>query len=286
MQSDATTVTQYLAELPADRRAALEAVRQTILAHLPAGYEEAMNWGMITYQLSKKMATVQPPPVRGRVSLHHLNHGLQRLRGGPAAGRGQLRLRQSSGVLRPQALDPFARLVRTHRMLQDEGDQAGRNDRIRWLDQASQRGQRIDGQRYGVHGQRLIQRLAQHGVRTVQVTCGAHGITQVDLRPHDVPADDKTTKDLQSLTQHGLCARHITLRQGGHPQVTIRGAAAPAVTQGVEEKRRRARSRSSCNHQPPGRIGCGTVGDDPHSPVGTSLASAKLATLQRCVQAA
>ena len=51
MQSDATSVTQYLAELPADRRAAIEAVRQTILAHLPAGYEEAMNWGMITYQV-------------------------------------------------------------------------------------------------------------------------------------------------------------------------------------------------------------------------------------------
>lgn len=51
MQSDATTVTQYLADLPADRRDALKAVRQTILAHLPAGYEEAMNWGMITYQV-------------------------------------------------------------------------------------------------------------------------------------------------------------------------------------------------------------------------------------------
>lgn len=51
MQSDATTVSQYLAELPADRRAALEAVRRTILANLPAGYEEAMNWGMITYQV-------------------------------------------------------------------------------------------------------------------------------------------------------------------------------------------------------------------------------------------
>ena len=32
MQSDATSVAQYLAELPADRRAAIEAVRQTILA--------------------------------------------------------------------------------------------------------------------------------------------------------------------------------------------------------------------------------------------------------------
>jgi uncharacterized protein YdhG (YjbR/CyaY superfamily) len=51
MQSDATTVAEYLAELPADRRTALEAVRQTILANLPAGYEEAMNWGMITYQV-------------------------------------------------------------------------------------------------------------------------------------------------------------------------------------------------------------------------------------------
>jgi hypothetical protein len=51
MQSDATTVAQYLAELPADRRAAIEAVRQTILANLPDGYEEAINWGMIVYQV-------------------------------------------------------------------------------------------------------------------------------------------------------------------------------------------------------------------------------------------
>ena len=51
MQSDATSVAQYLAELPADRRAAIEAVRQTILANQPEGYEEAMNWGMITYQV-------------------------------------------------------------------------------------------------------------------------------------------------------------------------------------------------------------------------------------------
>ena len=51
MQSDATTAAEYLAGLPADRRVALEAVRQTILANLPAGYEEAMNWGMIVYQV-------------------------------------------------------------------------------------------------------------------------------------------------------------------------------------------------------------------------------------------
>lgn len=51
MRSDAATVEAYLAELPADRRAALETVRQTILTNLPAGYEEAMNWGMIVYQV-------------------------------------------------------------------------------------------------------------------------------------------------------------------------------------------------------------------------------------------
>lgn len=51
MQSDATTVTAYLAGLPDDRRAALEAIRQTILANLPDGYEETMNWGMIVYQV-------------------------------------------------------------------------------------------------------------------------------------------------------------------------------------------------------------------------------------------
>ena len=51
MQSDATSVAEYLAELPADRRAAIEAVRQTLLANLPVGYEEAINWGMITYQV-------------------------------------------------------------------------------------------------------------------------------------------------------------------------------------------------------------------------------------------
>lgn len=42
---------QCLAELAPERRAALETGRQTILAHLPPRYEEAMNWGMITCQV-------------------------------------------------------------------------------------------------------------------------------------------------------------------------------------------------------------------------------------------
>jgi hypothetical protein len=51
MKSQAETVEQYLAELPEERRAAIEIVRRTILEHLPEGYEEVMNWGMITYQV-------------------------------------------------------------------------------------------------------------------------------------------------------------------------------------------------------------------------------------------
>jgi uncharacterized protein YdhG (YjbR/CyaY superfamily) len=51
MRSDAGTVEEYLAELSDDRRAALAEVRDTILAHLPEGYEEVMHWGMVTYQV-------------------------------------------------------------------------------------------------------------------------------------------------------------------------------------------------------------------------------------------
>ena len=51
MRSDAKTVQGYLDDLPADRRAEVETVRQVILNHLPDGYEETLNWGMITYQI-------------------------------------------------------------------------------------------------------------------------------------------------------------------------------------------------------------------------------------------
>lgn len=49
MQSKATTVEKYLAELPDDRRAAIQAVRQVILKHLGRGFEERMQYGMIGY---------------------------------------------------------------------------------------------------------------------------------------------------------------------------------------------------------------------------------------------
>ena len=43
----ASTVDQYLAALPAGRRAALSAVRKTINENLPDGYEEGIQFGMI-----------------------------------------------------------------------------------------------------------------------------------------------------------------------------------------------------------------------------------------------
>ena len=51
MQSDASSVDQYLVELPDDRRNAIETVRDAILRSLPDGYVESMNWGMIAYEV-------------------------------------------------------------------------------------------------------------------------------------------------------------------------------------------------------------------------------------------
>jgi len=49
--SKATTVSQYLKELPADRRKDIQAVRAVITRNLPKGYQESMNWGMISYEV-------------------------------------------------------------------------------------------------------------------------------------------------------------------------------------------------------------------------------------------
>jgi|TARA_B100001105_G_C22021965_1_gene286113 uncharacterized protein YdhG (YjbR/CyaY superfamily) len=51
MHSKAITVEQYLNELPNDRKEAMSIVRQTIVENLPDGYNEVMNWGMITYEV-------------------------------------------------------------------------------------------------------------------------------------------------------------------------------------------------------------------------------------------
>ncbi|MBP2016631.1 uncharacterized protein YdhG (YjbR/CyaY superfamily) [Symbiobacterium terraclitae] len=49
MPTQISTVAEYLESLPEDRRAALNALREVILANLPEGYEEVFQYGMINY---------------------------------------------------------------------------------------------------------------------------------------------------------------------------------------------------------------------------------------------
>lgn len=53
MNSTATTVEEYLEALPPERRQAIEALRALILQNLPQGFEEAMQYGMIGYHVSR-----------------------------------------------------------------------------------------------------------------------------------------------------------------------------------------------------------------------------------------
>jgi hypothetical protein len=55
MQSKATTVEQYLSELPEDRRKALEEVRQVIRKNLDKDYEEGIQYGIIGYYVPHRV---------------------------------------------------------------------------------------------------------------------------------------------------------------------------------------------------------------------------------------
>ncbi len=75
MQSKAKTVKEYLAGLPEDRRAALEAVRKVILKNLDKDFEEGMQYGMIGYYVPHEIYPAgyhcdpkQPLPFAGLAS--------------------------------------------------------------------------------------------------------------------------------------------------------------------------------------------------------------------------
>ena len=55
MQCSATSVADYLAALPADRQAAVKAVRAIIRKNLPKGFAEQMQYGMIGYVVPHKL---------------------------------------------------------------------------------------------------------------------------------------------------------------------------------------------------------------------------------------
>ncbi|WP_418262741.1 DUF1801 domain-containing protein [Flavobacterium faecale] len=49
MQSKALTVNDYLKELPQERKEVMDKLRNNILANIPKGFVEEMNYGMIGY---------------------------------------------------------------------------------------------------------------------------------------------------------------------------------------------------------------------------------------------
>jgi hypothetical protein len=49
MQSKATTVDEYIDQLPDDRKESIKKIRQIILDNIPNGFVEEMNYGMIGY---------------------------------------------------------------------------------------------------------------------------------------------------------------------------------------------------------------------------------------------
>lgn len=55
MKSKATTVKDYLASLPEDRRKGIEVLRKVIRKNLDKNYEESMLWGMIGYAVPHRV---------------------------------------------------------------------------------------------------------------------------------------------------------------------------------------------------------------------------------------
>tara|TARA_B110000495_G_C23037452_1_gene620197 strand:- start:3707 stop:4351 length:645 start_codon:yes stop_codon:yes gene_type:complete len=57
MQSKAATVSQYLRELPPERRDTLTHIRKILKQNLPKGFKEGMQYGMISYFVPHRLYT-------------------------------------------------------------------------------------------------------------------------------------------------------------------------------------------------------------------------------------
>ncbi|HMA59535.1 MAG TPA: DUF1801 domain-containing protein [Halanaerobiales bacterium] len=64
-KSSAETVKEYLNELPEGKREVVKKLRQIVSDNLPNGYQERMNWGMISYEvpLTKYPSTYNKKPL-------------------------------------------------------------------------------------------------------------------------------------------------------------------------------------------------------------------------------
>ncbi len=58
MQSKATTVDEYISELPKDRQVAISKLRKEIKKNLPKGFKEGMGYGMMGYSVPH---SIYPP---------------------------------------------------------------------------------------------------------------------------------------------------------------------------------------------------------------------------------
>jgi uncharacterized protein YdhG (YjbR/CyaY superfamily) len=76
VRSRASTVEEYLAQLPEERREVVSRVRDTIRGRLGPGFVETMNWGMICYEvpLSRYPDTYNKQPLMYMALAAQKNH--------------------------------------------------------------------------------------------------------------------------------------------------------------------------------------------------------------------
>jgi uncharacterized protein YdhG (YjbR/CyaY superfamily) len=102
MKSEATTVEGYLADVPEERRQALETLRTLCLDEL-AGYEEGMQYGMPSYSRDGSTVEVAFASQRNYISLYVLQSVIRanaHLLAGLSVGKGCIRFK------RPDQIDP------------------------------------------------------------------------------------------------------------------------------------------------------------------------------------
>jgi uncharacterized protein YdhG (YjbR/CyaY superfamily) len=103
MKSEATTVEGYLADVPAERRQALETLRTLCLDEL-AGYEEGMQYGMPSYSRDGTAVEVAFASQKNYISLYVMRESVieanTNLLDGLSVGKGCIRFK------RPEQIDP------------------------------------------------------------------------------------------------------------------------------------------------------------------------------------
>ena len=103
MKSEATTVEEYLANVPEERRQALETLRSLCLDEL-AGYEEGMQYGMPSYSRDGSDVEVAFASQKNYISLYVMRASVVKantnLLDGLSVGKGCIRFK------RPEQVDP------------------------------------------------------------------------------------------------------------------------------------------------------------------------------------